>query len=88
MHNCTTVTYNELGEFLMVLSIGKRTGHSTLKNAKGEEKKRKPPSHRNTHPKLQTPVENSTTTVRPPIITLLHYYGHNSNKIQVNYLPK
>lgn len=29
-----TCTYNELGEFLMVSGIGKRTGHSTLKNAK------------------------------------------------------
>lgn len=31
-----TCTNNELGEFLMVLGIGKHTGHSTLKNAKGK----------------------------------------------------
>ena len=29
-----TCTNNELGEFLVILGIGKRTGHSTLKNAK------------------------------------------------------
>lgn len=31
-----TCTYNELGEFLMVSGIGKRTGHSTLKKCKGK----------------------------------------------------
>lgn len=29
-----TCTYNELAEFLMVSGFGKRTGHTTLKNAK------------------------------------------------------
>ena len=42
-----TCTYNELGEFLMVLGIGKRTGHSTLKNAKEKA------SPHNTLPQIQ-----------------------------------
>lgn len=42
-----TWTYNELGEFLMVSGIGKRTGHSTLKKCKGKSL-----SH-NTPPQIQ-----------------------------------
>jgi len=38
-----TWTYNELGEFLMALGIGKRTGHGTLKKCKGKSLPTIPP---------------------------------------------
>ena len=51
-----TCTNNELGEFLVILGIGKRTGHSTLKNAKEKA------SPHNTLPQIQAVQHYKTIT--------------------------
>jgi len=60
-----TCTNNELGEFLMVSGIGKRTGHRTLKNAKEKATPHNTPpmmQYRTTRTLLALQYSNKDTT--------------------------